>query len=307
MRTKPKKPASLLSAVFTICFICCLSGRLGADTLGISINGTLDWEKKELGASTELVLNSAGIRFPSGRSQAEEILREEYPGLIKPLLLSLQVDSSSTLGSLIERGDLSLRELDAIYSGANRTPPNFSIDLTRFSGRYTIDLNNLSTALTRHERARSPDLPLIPAPTADYTGIIVIADNALPVHGRNTSSLVQPCIFPKIWDTDMNLIYERSMTDPAIIARSQGMMVRYSKSENIFRPTPSGIDNELIALVGERPLKIFARSVFGIVPTDPIIDRSDALLILSSENNLRLLREGRVVIILNNEVLRTLQ
>ena len=70
-----------------------------------------------------------------------------------------------------------------------------------------------------------------------------------------------------------------------------------------MRSSPSGLDDELIRLVGERPLRIFARSVFGTVPTDPVIDSADASLILANENNRRLLREGRIVFILNQQVL----
>jgi hypothetical protein len=144
---------------------------------------------------------------------------------------------------------------------------------------------------------------LLPSPAADYTGIIIIADMALPIHGRNTSAFVSPCLFPKIWDTEMNLIYERNLTDPAITGSGERPIVHYAKREDIFRPNPSGIDSTLIPLVGERPLRIFARSVFGAVPTDPVIDRADALLMLSNENNRRLLREGRVVLVVNDEVL----
>jgi len=56
---------------------------------------------------------------------------------------------------------------------------------------------------------------------------------------------------------------------------------------------------------GTGPLRIFARGVFGIKPTDLIIDDSDALLIISSQENRRLLSEGRVVIILDEKVLRS--
>jgi hypothetical protein len=59
----------------------------------------------------------------------------------------------------------------------------------------------------------------------------------------------------------------------------------------------------LAALVGNNPLRVIARGVYGIRPTDPIIDREDALLILSSEENLLLLREGRVAIMLDQSVL----
>jgi hypothetical protein len=72
-----------------------------------------------------------------------------------------------------------------------------------------------------------------------------------------------------------------------------------------MRSTPSGIDPSLIPLVGENPLRIIARGIFGVQPTDPIIDGEDAGLILSNEANRRLLREGRVVIVLDKAQLKS--
>ena len=270
----------------------------------ISISALLDWEKGELEAVTNLDLSSTGIRFPSGRSQAEEILKEEYIGLIRPLLLSLQADSSSTVEELVHRGEFDLKDLDAICLGARMVPPAFSADLTRFSGRYTVTLSRLSAALVRHRQAGNVNRLIIPSPSANYTGIIIIADNPLPIHGRNTSSLVYPCLFPKIWDTNMNLIYERNLTDPALSGSGKNPIVHYTQGENLFHPTPSGLAEDLIKVVGERPLRIFARSVFGICPTDPIIDTADAQLILSNENNRRLLQESKVVMVINDAMLK---
>ena len=270
----------------------------------VGISALLDWEKGELEAVTDLDLASTGLRFPSGRNQAEEILRDEYLGLIRPLLLSLQVDSSDTLEDLIHRGDLDLKDLDNISLGARAIPPGFSTDFTRFTGRYTLNLGNLSAALIRHQQGANINRPLIPSPSANYTGIIIIADHILPVHGRNSSALLQPCLFPKIWDTEMNLIFERNLTDPAVTRSGQNPVVRYARTDNIFRPTPSGLNDDLISLVGERPLRIFARSVYGLNPTDPIIDRADAQLILSTENNRRLLQEGKVAIVINDSMLK---
>jgi hypothetical protein len=96
----------------------------------------------------------------------------------------------------------------------------------------------------------------------------------------------------------MNLIYERSMLEIGNVN-----MVRYAPPQSIFQRNPSGLSAELQQVVGDRPLRIFARGVFGINPTDLIIDRSDALLIISEENR-RLLSEGRVVIVLDESVLR---
>ena len=284
-----------------------LTPRLSSspDTMRSSISGLLNWENGDFDTTTELDLASVGLRLPSGRIRGEEILREEYLSLIRPLILSVQVDSSSTVEDLIRRLDFNLRELDDICLEARTIPPSFSVDLTRLIGRYTINLSRLSAALIKHRRPGDINPPLIPSPSADYTGIIIIADNSLPIHGRNTLARVQPCLFPKIWDTDMNLIYEKNFTNPAITGAGEKPIVHYTHQDYIFRSTPSGLDETLIKLVGERPLRIIARSVYGIVPTDPVIDRDDALLILSTENNRRLLNEGRVVMVLDRALLQS--
>jgi hypothetical protein len=268
------------------------------------VSGTIEWDKGELSATASLNLASAGVKLPAGRMRGEEILGDEWPALIRPYLLKLQADSSSTIEDLISRGELTLAELDNISLEAASIPPSLSADLAFMTGRYSIPLNSINAALTRHRRAISQASPFAPSPAADYTGIIIIADTELPIHGRNTSALARPCLFPRIWDTGMNLIYERTMTDPAITASGSRALVRYTRAETIFRPTPSGLDESLVGLVGTNPIRVLARAVFGSSPTDPVIDREDALAIISSENNRRLLREGRVAIVLNESVLK---
>jgi hypothetical protein len=102
----------------------------------------------------------------------------------------------------------------------------------------------------------------------------------------------------------MNLLYERNILAPEA-AQSHAALVRYVPESSIFRPTPSGLSPELTALVGAHPLRIIARGVFGVRPTDPIIDRGDALIILSSEANQGLLREGKVAIVLSEKTLKS--
>jgi hypothetical protein len=254
----------------------------------------------EISASVALNLASADIRLPTGRAQAEELVDTEYPRLIRPSLLSVPVDSSRSLQDLIDRGEFSLQRIGAIAQGARRAAPALSRDLSSLTVSYTVDLAQLSAELIRHSRPAELVRPLRPLPTASYTGIIILAADSLPIRGRNTTALAQPCLFPKVWDTDMNLIYERTMVDPGRGAA----MVRYVSSSSVFRPTPSGLSPELTELVGNNPLRIIARGVYGIRPTDPVIDREDALLILSSENNLRLLREARVAIMVDQGVLK---
>jgi len=286
-----------------ILLVVLIAGSVFGD-VKIGISGAVEWDTLQIKAAVSLDLASAGIRLPSGRTQGEALLSSEYLRLMQPGILDLQVDSSSTIADLIIRGEFSLLEADALTLMAQSVPPALSSDLKNISASYTMPLSGLSSALLRHNRPSPIMRTLSPVSTAQYTGIIIIAAENLPVHGRRSSALPIPCLFPKIWDSDMNLVYERNMLEMQYTAAQNTAMVRYAPPESIFQNNPSGLTPELAAIVGDRPLRIFARGVFGIKPTDPIIDRNDALLIISSEENRRLLSQGKVVIILDDSVLR---
>jgi hypothetical protein len=277
--------------------ICLLSFSLYAQEL--IITGVLEWQKMEFNSTIFLDLQKAGIKLPAGRSQAEALLADQLPELIRPFINEIQADSSSTIADLINRGELSP---NAFLGKITSLPPALSPDLSSIFARHSINLTGLGAELIRHSRPQRINIPLIPGSARDYTGIIIIADESLPVHGRSTSAFLLPCLFPKIWDSSMNVLFEKNMIDPAI-GRSKGL-VRYINRESIYRAAPSAMDEDLAKLVGDKPLIIMARGLFGAVPTDPIIDKEDALLILSSENNRRLLSEGRIAIVLNKDMLR---
>ena len=263
---------------------------------------SIDWVRGKLDTQASFDLAQAGIKLPTGRYTAEETLSEAYPLLLRSYLLSIKADSNSTIKDLVEQREISFEDLDILCQEDGKITPNLSADLRRMTGKFSIPMGKISALLVRQKRPVEAEKPLIPVLTADYTGIIIVADKVLPVHGRNAQVLLEPCLFPRIWDTNMNLVYERNMVNPDKLRET--LMVSYAVSESVFRPTPSGLEGELAALVGPNPLRILAREVFGIYPTDPVIDREDALKILSTENNRHLLREGRVVLVLDEGVLQ---
>lgn len=265
----------------------------------IDITGTVEWDTMRIRAAVSLDLASADISLPSGRIQGESLLSTGYLRLIRPGILELQVDSSSTIADLVSRGEFNLAETQALAIKAQSVPPALSPDIRNMLASYTISLLDVSAALLRHTRPSPVMRTLNPVSAARYTGIVIIASESLPVHGMRSASLPVPCLFPKIWDSEMNLIYERNMLESRDIP-----MVRYSSPQGIFRNNPSGLSPELQETVGNRPLRIFARGVFGIKPTDLIISRDDAMLIISSEENRHLLSQGKVAIILDESVLK---
>ncbi|MCL2066261.1 MAG: polymerase [Treponema sp.] len=266
---------------------------------GIGITGTVEWDTLEIKAEVSLDLASVGIRLPSGRSQGEALVHSGYLRLIQQGIRDLQVDSSSTIGDLIGRGDLNLHDTETYAVRAHSVPPALSPDLRNICAAYTISIDSITSSLLRHSRPLEITRTLNPVSAPVYTGIIIIATEPLPIYSMRSSALAVPCLFPKIWDTEMNLIFERNMLDTDRTA-----MVRYATGRSIFQDNPSGLSPEITALVGDRPMRIFARGVFGINPTDIIIDHNDSLQIISSAENRRLLSQGRVAIILDDSVLR---
>jgi len=282
--------------LYTLFLIFACMGLWAQTRMGIA--GNIEWDTQRINAHVSLDLASAGLRLPAGRTQGEAILRENYLNLIRPAILSIQVDSSSTVGSLLESGELTLPQIDSFALGAVSVAPALSPDMRRMSTSHTIPFAQISSSLIRHSRPSPVIRTLNPVSSARYTGIIIIASESLPVHGMRSTALAEPCLFPKIWDSEMNLIYDRSMLEIRVTEA-----VKYSVSRNIFYNHPSGLSPEIREAIGDRPLRIFASGVFGIKPTDLIIDRSDAMQIISSEENRRLLSQGRIVIILDESVL----
>jgi hypothetical protein len=263
------------------------------------ISGTVEWDTLLIKSTVSLDLAKAGIKLPSGRTQGELTLSAGYLTLIQPSLMDLQVDSSSTLADVIMRGEFGVLETEKLALKAQSVPPALSSDLKRMTSSYTMNLIDLSAALLRHTRPAPVMRTLIPASTAQYTGIIVIAADTLPLYGMRSTGLAVPCLFPKIWDSNMNLIYERNMLETR-----NNTMVHYAPLQSIFQDNPSGLTQDIIDVAGNRPLRIFARALYGINPTDLIIDNIDAMQIISSDDNRRLLAEGRVVFVLNDSVLK---
>jgi hypothetical protein len=285
--------------------VCCLSfcAVLSATPVfgqvKIDIKGTFEWDKQEINAIVSLDMASSGLKLPNGRMQGEALIASEYIRLIRPSILNLQIDSSTTIADLVRRGEWDSLDVENLALQVRSVPPALSPDLSSLLAFYTLNINDISGALIRHERPVDVPVTLTPVSAPAYTGIVIIASENLPVYGTTKSAaLLRPCLFPKIWDTEMKLIFERNMLNPRA-----GTMVRYFSMREIFAGGPSGLSPKIAAVVGNRPLRIFACGIFGMQPTDVIIGREDTLQIISNAENRRLLREGRVAIIIDDTLL----
>jgi hypothetical protein len=264
-----------------------------------SLKSTIDWEKMEISFEVSLDLTQSGNKLPAGRTASETDLRRLYPVLVRPVLEALPVDSSATVGSYLEEGRLAPAFTDEIAAIAGSTPPFLSTDLRSIRSIYKLGLSTVAARIPPRQNQALAEPLLNPIDTGTYSGIVIIADGDLPIHGKYSSALPLPSLAPKLWDTGMNLLFDRSKAHDGVIP------FHYMDAENILSSRPGGLSPEAETVVGTNPLHIIAVEVFGERPTDLVIATGDAAKILSHEKNSRLLREGKLIIILNKAVLKT--
>ena len=230
--------------------------------------------------------------MPSGKKKASALIKSKMPELIQPPLLGLYADSSNTLEDTVILQDLSLDDVYLFITNGYKTPDVFSHDAASLHSTNTLNVDKLGQKLVHHRTVYQPEEPIDTVASRAYSGIIIDARGKLPVHGEFVQSPVNACFFPTLWDENMNIIYEKNEADPKVIKESGLVAYDYSTSPERYAKR-----------VGSDPLYIKATQVFGINRTDPIIKRSDALKILTVPENVKLMNEGKVVILLDKEQL----
>ena len=274
---------SICAAVFIFSILFCT-----AQTQNMQSSSNVDWTKQTFASTIMLDTEKAGIKMPSGRATAVDRITTQVPLLIKDALLSIKVNSFTRLGDLVIHEDISLEELSGIIDQGDKTPSYFSSNSNMLQLSHSISLSEISAKLLSHQKPYQPKQPIDRIASRAYSGIIIDARGMLPVHGEFVSESAEPCLFPQIWDETMELLYEKNMVQPEIV-RQQGL-VTY------------GYDGDLrnyVDRVGKDPLVIKARQLYGTNRTDPVISKNDALRILSVQENIDLITQGKVVILLD--------
>ena len=251
-----------------------------------------DWTKPAFFSTAELDISESNIVLPSGRGAAKTILESKIPLLIKDPLLSLPVDSSLKLGDTVLQDTLSLEEITNIIQDGKQSASVYSNEKDSIIINHTIKLNDISSKLVKHSFPYKPNSPIEKTATRKYTGIIIDARGVLPVQGEFVTSTGNPCLFPKVWNEEMELIYEKNIEDSKVAKELGIVNYHWSSDENLYRDR-----------IGNDPLRITAKKIFGINRTDPVISKKDALKILSLDENRELLKQGRVIILLDKEQL----
>lgn len=280
----------IIFATALIFFICLRSIPLFSQAY--SSQSAVNWATKKFNSRLELDFSQAGLKHPVDRGSAVDALSSRLPSLIKEPLLSIIVDSSRSLGDLILLDELRFEVLTEITKTAQKSAGVFINNGQDMEMYHTIDLENIASLLIKHKTTYTQQIPIQSLSSKPYTGILIDARGSLPVQGEFLNEKLHPSLFPKIWTDAMELIYEKNMVEPSIALRKG--LVSYADRIN---------EKEFAERIGNDPLRIKAQKVFGVYRTDPVISREDALKILSAPQNLELLKNGKVIIIVDSDLL----
>jgi hypothetical protein len=291
---KPNAPPlrACLALIPCLAVLCGLSAQEGTPS-GVgaySANSRVDWKERVLRVDLQLDMSAAGLRMPEGRLAAERMMERDMPGLAKDAVFALQADSHRTIEASVLDGTFEPDRLIALADLAKVERSSFTKDMRKFTATYALSLDAIASLFLTGTEPSPIRAPLDAIPTRDYTGIVIYAKGSLPVHGEAVEGVAAPCLFPRVYDSDMRLIVDRSIVAPEVLGRSgpYGGVLGYA----------AAIGVEAETRVGGDPLRVMALELFGDARTDFVISKEDALRILSSPGNRELLRQGKVVVVL---------
>jgi hypothetical protein len=253
----------------------------------MTVTRRVDWAGGRVVVEVRHDLDASTPSLVRAKSDAETDLEQRLPGSIAPVLGSLVIDSSHVLSDYNASDPALYARLTDIAMHAQRTDLFLTGDFTALVAHYVVPFFG-------DQGIGSPFFPSRATPihrrlgdvtTRAYTGLLIFARGMLPAAGGRMAA-ARPALFPRIWDEQMNLVLEKGMCSPQALSRWG--MVGYSDA----------VDDPTADLrVGNVPLRLAARGVFGDNGTDIVISTDGASQLLALPENIALLREGRIVIV----------
>lgn len=227
-----------------------------------------------------------GIMKPGSRFKTEQKILEKRPELLVEILSEIVLNSSYTIKNRIEQDSYLYHSLEEISSSLKKSFSVISEDRTQLTMEFSLDLfPEIAALFVKHEVPKNLPEPRGYLPSADFTGIIIVATDLKENDSKEPGKLT-PALFPSVYNESLETLISIDRVHPEY-AKKWGT-AGYS----------NGFDMEKYKnRIGDYPLRILAKTVYGDYQCDLVIKDTDSDIILSSENNKKLIQEGRVIII----------
>ncbi len=265
-----------------------LASGLHAQDAGFAATVVEDWESARVTLSVSRALDPSIPSIQRAQAEAEAAIDAAFTGLLLQSLAPLVIDSSSTVGSLAGSDPAFFSWIQGLARAARKETFNLSSDFKKAIAGYSLplftDKGIASPLFPGQVSAVGRRLGFVP--TREFTGLLIYAMDPLPVVGGAEEQRAAPALFPRLFDEEMNVVFEKGMCAPAALGKWG--MVGYADSVD---------DPAVLVRCGTQPLTVVARAVFGRNRTDLVIPTRAVRQILALEENRKLLRDGKVLII----------
>jgi len=251
----------------------------------------VDWQRGVLILECSSGLDPQISNLSRARFQAEEQIQLQLPAVFLDSLFPVTLDSFYSVGEYLKENTKAALWLSEAAQATGKTYTHLSTDLREVVVRYDFPFfgeSGVILPLLTHTGGFPMEMYLGYVPTRDFPGLVIYARGSYPSYGKEGEEKVNPALFLRIFDEQMNLVLEREMCNPQSLKKWGMAAYSYSLDETLFLPR-----------IGANPLRTMARGVFGKNGTDIIIPNKTARQLLAAESNQRLLREGRILIILD--------
>lgn len=291
-RTDLKLTEIVLLFMFTAVIPCSgqtqsFSGSARAGATGSQLALSVDWEGRTVTIEITEPIPEANRNFPAARYRSEREIEARLPDYLRTALSGFTVTSRETAAEIVQRSPALMYELERLSTRAVKEWSRLTRDFSSISMRYSLPIHpELASLFVNHSRTYTPPRLLEYVPTAEYTGIVIYAKGLYPVRGESVSARLRPCLLPRIYDSEMNLLLSEGMVEPGLLTRSGLVSYSFSADESVIART-----------AGHRPLYLIAQEIFGVYRSDLVIPAADAAKILADERNRNLLTSGKILVI----------
>lgn len=250
------------------------------------IDYSIDWKNQQLGITIKSTFPNMIKPLPRLKFSTEKRIEQDLNYILLNGIELLTIDSRTMGKDFIKMNPSAINSIFAMVPSLIKVNSVFAPDLKSLYITYTLSIYpDIASLFIPHSRTSivTPKLNFIPS--ADFSGIVIYVDKQLPMYGKQSNGTFSPSLFPKIFDEELNLIIGPFMADPEIIKKT-GTVGYQTLSDSLD-----------LTRIGQNPLKVKARGLFGINNTDLIISTREADKILSRQSNLDLITQGKILII----------
>ena len=257
----------------------------------IGVDSSVDWYSGKLVVSISVDLKGFGTPTEA-RYKAVDLFERKIGSIFCDALYDVVLDSHRTMGEAFENDPETLARLVAIGGSTDPSSIHMDSELESITARYEYSLfPEIMAVFSSHMYSYEPVEILKFVPNVQYSGIVIYVGGEYPIHGEpfdpeNLATFV-PSLRPRIYDTNMRLVAEAEMVDPA--ALNAWGLAAFTDSVDYLAHKPR---------VGPTPLLTMAREVFGDNRTDIIIPAGAADRLLASRHHRELIQKGRILVIL---------